>query len=248
MDIIDLFCKLEIDVTGYDEYENCTEPHYARSIEGLQVLTKKIQRGNIFSANETIEEIETDHLKMLMVPYLEAQVLFRVMTNRMESVKKAHLYYLEYLKLMNHYSMLDKPLQVNAWKVMARKQRERTNPGAVDDDEEEESKSSKPQEHPMMALARSMEDRDTKIANFKLKKAIEANLTRLRNYEDEEMKRDFYFNQLKLSILNTFEQLRCSDMEMDMLAHAASLTPDQVAQNNALSAPIPRDKMRPLQA
>lgn len=114
------------------------------------------------------------------------------MTDRAESVKKAHLYYLEYLKLMNHYNMLDK-LQVAAWKVMAKKQRERANPGALNDDEEEEE-SKKPQEHPMLALARSMEDRDAKIANFKLKKAIEANLSRLRNYEDEEMKRDFYFN------------------------------------------------------
>lgn len=35
--------------------------------------------------------------------------------------------------------------------------------------------------------------------------------------------------------MNTFEQLRCSDMEMDMLTHAASLTPNQIAQNNALS-------------
>lgn len=128
------------------------------------------------------------------------------MTERPKAVNRAHIYFLEYLKLMNHYNLLEKPLQVNAWKAMAKKQRERTNPeGGADDDEEEESKKSKPQEHPMMALARSMEDRDTKIANFKLKKAIEANLERLRHYQDEEMKRDFYINQIKLSIMTTFE-------------------------------------------
>jgi len=37
-----------------------------------------------------------------------------------------------------------------------------------------------------------MGDRDAKIANFRLKKALEANLDRLRTYEDDEMKRDFY--------------------------------------------------------
>jgi len=57
----------------------------------------------------------------------------------------------------------------------------------------------------MVLLACQMENRDTKIANFRLKKALEANLDRLRNYEDEDMKRDFYFHQLKLSILNSFE-------------------------------------------
>lgn len=34
----------------------------------------------------------------------------------------------------------------------------------------------------MMVLAKQMESRDTKIANFKLKKALEANLDRMRNY------------------------------------------------------------------
>lgn len=28
MEITDLFHKLEVDVTGYEDYENCTEPHY----------------------------------------------------------------------------------------------------------------------------------------------------------------------------------------------------------------------------
>ena len=60
---------------------------------------------------------------MLMVPYLEAEVLFRQMTNRGESVRKAHTYYLEYLKLMNHYHLLEKPLQVGAWKALYKKHR-----------------------------------------------------------------------------------------------------------------------------
>ena len=47
---------------------------------------------------------------MLMVPYLEAEVLFRIMSERQEQVRKAHIYYLEYLKLMNHYELLEKPL------------------------------------------------------------------------------------------------------------------------------------------
>jgi|LauGreDrversion4_2_1035121.scaffolds.fasta_scaffold153290_6 hypothetical protein len=38
----------------------------------------------------------------------------------------------------------------------------------------------------------SMEDRETKIANYKLKKNLENNLERLRDYSDEEKKREFY--------------------------------------------------------
>lgn len=99
------------------------------------------------------------------------------------------------------------------------------NPGVVDDDEEEGEEKKQLHDHPMMVLARQMETRDAKIANFRLKKQIEANLDRLKNYQDEEMKRDFYKTQIQLSILKTFDQLRLSDMELEMLQHAATLTP-----------------------
>lgn len=36
------------------------------------------------------------------------------------------------------------------------------------------------------------EDRDAKIAAYKFKKQIEANLDRLKSYKDEAMKREFY--------------------------------------------------------
>ena len=44
---------------------------------------------------------------MLMVPCLEADVLFRLMDDRSERVRQAHTYYLEYLKLMKHYNLLE---------------------------------------------------------------------------------------------------------------------------------------------
>lgn len=47
---------------------------------------------------------------------------------------------------------------------------------------------------PMAALLGNFEDRDTKIANYKLKKLLESNLERLKDYKDEEMKRELYKN------------------------------------------------------
>jgi hypothetical protein len=49
------------------------------------------------------------------------------------------------------------------------------------------------------------EDREAKIAAYKLKKHIEANLDTLKNYTDEKMKREFYKTQIEYSILNTFD-------------------------------------------
>jgi len=42
MGIVELFHVLETTVVGYDDYQNCTEAHYARTIEGLQRLVVKI--------------------------------------------------------------------------------------------------------------------------------------------------------------------------------------------------------------
>jgi len=42
-----------------------------------------------------------------MIPYYEADTLFRIMENRLDRVREAQHFYLEYLKLMNHYGLLD---------------------------------------------------------------------------------------------------------------------------------------------
>jgi hypothetical protein len=61
----------------------------------------------LFSANEALKDIDTHHLKLLMVPCLEADVLYRIMEDRPESVRKSHVFYLEFLKLMKHYELLE---------------------------------------------------------------------------------------------------------------------------------------------
>ena len=70
---------------------------------------------SIFSPNECINEIHTENLKLLMAPYYQADLLFRIMDNRGERVKLAHVFYIEYLRLLNHYGVLDKG-QEKQWK------------------------------------------------------------------------------------------------------------------------------------
>lgn len=69
------------------------------------------------------------------------------------------------------------------------------------------------------------ENRDAKVAEFKLKKLIESQLDDLREYRDEDMKRQFYMAQIRHSVISSFEQLRTIEMELDILKHQAQLTP-----------------------
>lgn len=69
----------------------------------------------------------------------------------------------------------------------------------------------------------------------------------LKNYRDEDMKREFYMMQIRHSVMETFEQLRMVDMEMQMLRHRASLTPEQIAANEKRSAKPEPGSLPPMQ-
>ena len=57
----------------------------------------------------------------------------------------------------------------------------------------------------MQMLMGGMEDRDAKIAQYKLKKTLESNLERLKSYEDESQKREFYKTQIQLTIISALD-------------------------------------------
>jgi len=55
-----------------------------------------------------LNEVPTENLKLLMAPFYEADVLFRIMDKRHEKVQMANVFYIEYLRLLNHYGVLEK--------------------------------------------------------------------------------------------------------------------------------------------
>lgn len=121
-EVLDKFHKLEKTCIGYDNYIDCGEENFKKTLEDLRLLVCDIQRMGLFSPNEDITEIATESLKLIMVPFYEADVLFRIMENRVDRVKLAHVFYLEYLKLLNHYGIMEKE-QIKQWKLYQKKQK-----------------------------------------------------------------------------------------------------------------------------
>jgi len=119
-DLLRNFHKLEKECVGYDDYINASEENFLKTLDGLKALVKEIQSESIFSSNEGLAEIATENVKLLMVPYYEAETLFRIMDKREERVKMSHSFYLDYLKLCNHYDLLE-DLQKKAWKNLYNK-------------------------------------------------------------------------------------------------------------------------------
>jgi hypothetical protein len=61
--IMDRFHELEKQCLGYENYVNCEDKYYLETLEKLRRLVVQIQREHLFSDNEQIKEIETDHLR-----------------------------------------------------------------------------------------------------------------------------------------------------------------------------------------
>lgn len=160
----------------------------------------------------------TENLKLMMAPYYQADLLFRIMDQRGERVKMAQVFYIEYLRLLNHYGVLEKE-QIKVWKTLIDKQKVAYTMARSDLMPEEIKECQELLKEIVASKQNPYQDRESKIAEFKMKKAIATQLDTLKNYEDEDTKREFYMAQIRHSVLNSFEQLRLVDMELDLLKH-----------------------------
>ena len=190
-EVLDKFHKIEKDCIGYENMVNNEDKFYIKTLNEVRQLVNDIQRMGLFSPNEEIKEIATENLKLIMAPYYQADTLFRIMDQRGERVKMAHVFYLEYLKLLNHYGVLEKSQQ-DKLKMYQKKHKVGYQMSRTDASPEELKEAQELMREIQMSRPNAYEDRDAKISEFKLKKLIEKQLDELRDYRDEEMKRDFY--------------------------------------------------------
>jgi hypothetical protein len=58
----------------------------------------------------------------------------------------------------------------------------------------------------------------------------------LKDYKDDDMKREFYMNQIKYSIIKSLDQLSLVTQEVKLLEHRATLPKDE-----ATGQPLPAD-------
>jgi len=139
-----------------------------------------------------------------MAPFYQADVLFRIMDNRAERVKLAHVFWLEYLRLLNHYGVLDKA-QEQHWKFYMNKHKVSAINELKDATVDDVKEAKKMMEELQQQRPDAYSNREQKIAEHRQKKEIEAALDMLKGYKDEQMKREFYMSQIQRSVLVSFE-------------------------------------------
>lgn len=72
----------------------------------LEDVTRMVSAANMFSANETIDEVPTANVKFLLLPALLGTLALKLTTgDRLEIVKTAELYFRDFLQRCKDYSI-----------------------------------------------------------------------------------------------------------------------------------------------
>lgn len=130
----------------------------------LEDVTRMVSAANMFSANETIDEVPTANVKFLLLPALLGTLALKLTTgDRLEIVKTAELYFRDFLQRCKDYGIKEN-LEIPPFENLEE----------LSDNAEA---AFSPRNVDMMAMARR---RASKIQQYKEQKVLESQMSSLK--------------------------------------------------------------------
>ena len=180
-------------------------------IENLEKLTQSLNELQLFSSNETVDEVATNNLKFLLLPALLANLHSRrtgSIDKRREVVTLCCIYYRDFIKRINEHEIV---------KIR------------LDDEEEDKSDSQiqKRTDDSFEDMARIRRDKITRFQEKKKLESIEQELRKRMNESnvDDEVVRSYYISLIKKWAVIAFEELDSFQMEKECLKRMESSDP-----------------------
>lgn len=196
---------LEIQQNLENAAEPVNSPDYQHKVKkGILLLedaTRLVSLLDIFSRNETVSEVQTEHLKFFLLPVLLGDLNSKVTDQeRLECIKIVEAYYTDFLARVKDYGIANVPNF---------KKKEKDSP-------------SKPN------VAKMNREREEKIRRYKESKEIEASLKDLKlaitNPScDEDLLRDYYLKLIRKFVFAAIDELTSFETEKEILAHMAKM-------------------------
>ena len=197
--ISDKFDKIMKAWLGFENGTNNEDSYFIETLKECEELVKDIQKEFLFSPNEEITDIDPRNLKLLLLPYYQAETMYRIMDDRKKRIQTSKTFYDEFMKLMNHYALVDE-MAKNAWKASISPEEFRSGPKLT-----------------------PLEERTSKIEELKRRKLIEQKVDKLKDSEDDDDIKEFWMNMIHLSIIKTLAAFKSIDMEFQILVYRDSL-------------------------
>lgn len=192
--------------------------------------TKLVSMIGMFSENESHEEISTNNLKYLLLPFFLAQTSLKLcVQDRKNVVDVAKIYYEDYLKRCEEYGLCERSTTAvsKATDIIVRDE--------------------------MQRLTQMAQQRNQKLQKYQQKKELKDQIKQLRvamerDHTDEDIKRNFYLKLIKSCVWESQDELSTIEQECEILDHIAKLKesdPEYGKKESAKRAPPPQ-KLRPI--
>lgn len=174
----------------------------------LLVKTRKIPvtAAEMFSTNESFEEIATEYLKFLLLPFFLAQTTLKLSSahERTNILDVAKIYYQDFLSRCEEYGLGERTITAVSKSVEI---------GVRDE---------------VQRLTQMAHQRNHKIQKYQQKKELKEQIEKLKidldkETVDDEIKRKFYIKLIKLCVWDAEDELIMLDQEIEILGHMTAL-------------------------
>ncbi|KAF5307870.1 hypothetical protein FQR65_LT18306 [Abscondita terminalis] len=179
-----------------------------KAISLFENATRLVSLANLFSTNESIDEVATEDLRYLLLPALLGALCLKITwRDRKDITEVAEIYYKDFLQRCNDYGLSNYEFN---------------------DDKSNDSKVEKTE---LDQIKFAVNSRAGKIQRFKDQKELK---TKLEEYKsilenenaDETMKRNYFLVMIKLSIYEAIDELSSIMSEKQILEHMSQINKD----------------------
>lgn len=194
----------------------------------LEDSTRLVSMAGMFSKNETEDEIATNNLKFLLLPFFLAQTTLKLCSrDRKNVVEVAKEYYEDFLKRCEEYGLCERSHTAvsKATDIIVRDE--------------------------MQRLTQMAQQRNQKLQKYQQKKELKEQIKQLkvameREDTDEDIKRNFYLKLIKSCVWEAQDELGTLEQEAEILKHIEGLRENDPDFQKSSEAAAKRPQPTPL--
>ncbi|XP_001607663.1 immunoglobulin-binding protein 1 [Nasonia vitripennis] len=205
-----------------------------RTMNIFENCTRLVSLVDMFSGNEGFEEIPTENIKYFLLPALLGTLTTKICgaENRMHLVDVAELYFVDFLKRLKSYGLIDMEIP--------------------DINHEKEENSIVPKKSNAEMITEMVNTRNTKIQRYQEQKELEKKLDVLRKNMDnpnidEEDKREYFVTLVKMFASQAIDELSSLAAERPILEHMKKIAQDpEASKKESQQRRVPSAKLQPI--
>lgn len=177
--------------------------------------TRLVSIADIFSSNESIEEVATKNIRFFLLPALLGTLTLKLcVEDRSSVIQTAEVYFRDFLRRCKNYDIIDTEI-----------------PEPKENSSLDSSESGRPQPYGT-GLAGMARERNAKLQRYREQKDLENQLEDLKrsicnmSIVDEELERKYYLTLIKNFSSQAVDELNSIEMEKPLLEHMAKVKKD----------------------